>query len=59
MKQYEITTYRNDGQFGYTFRDTVSDKYIYTNEYYANVLLFAEGFAAGKGKKLDDICTIM
>ena len=37
MKQYEITTYHNNGQFGYTFRDTVSDKYIYTNEYYAKV----------------------
>ena len=50
MKKYEITTYNSNGTFGYTFRDVETDKYIYTNEIFSNVLLFAEGFAAGKEK---------
>lgn len=58
MKRYEITTYSSNGSFGYTFRDVETDKYIYTNEIFSNVLLFAEGFANGRGEKLDDICTI-
>lgn len=58
MKKYEITTYNSNGTFGYTFRDVETDKYIYTNEIFSNVLLFAEGFAVGKGEKLDNICTI-
>lgn len=58
MKKYEITTYNSNGTFGYTFRDVETDKYIYTNEIFSNVLLFAEGFAAGKREELDNICTI-
>ena len=58
MKKYEITTYNSNGTFGYTFRDVETDKYIYTNEIFSNVLLFVEGFAAGKGEELDNICTI-
>lgn len=58
MIKYEITTYNSNGTFGYTFRDVETDKYIYTNEIFSNVLLFAKGFAAGKGEELDNICTI-
>lgn len=58
MKRYEIITYSSNGSFGYTFRDVEIDKYIYTNEIFSNVLLFAEGFANGRGENLDDICTI-
>ena len=58
MKKYEITTYNSNGTFGYTFRDVETDKYIYVNEIFSNVLLFAEGFATGKGEELDNICTI-
>ena len=63
MKTYEITTYENtDGYgrkiFGYTFRNVKTDNYIYTNYIFENVLMFAKGFALGKGVDLDTICTI-
>ena len=58
MKKYEITTYNSNRTFGYTFRNVETDKYIYTNEIFLNVLLFAEGFVARKREELDNICTI-
>lgn len=63
MKIYEITTYTNSDNygnniFGYTFRNTKTDNYIYTNGKFENVLLYAKGFANGKGQHLEDICTI-
>lgn len=63
MKTYEITTYHNTDNygrkiFGYTFRNVKTDNYIYTNGIFENVLMFAKGFACGKGVELDSICTI-
>lgn len=63
MKTYEITTYENTDNygrkiFGYTFRNVKTDNYIYTNGIFENVLMFAKGFACGKGVELDSICTI-
>jgi hypothetical protein len=63
MKTYEITTYENTDNngskiFGYTFRNVKTDNYIYTNGIFENVLMFAKGFACGKGVTLDSICTI-
>ena len=63
MKKYEITTYHgrdnyNREIFAFTFRNVVTDNYIYTNGVFDNVLLFAQAFACGRGVRLDDICTI-
>lgn len=62
-KRYEITTYHSQDNygreiFGYTFRNVETDNFIYTNENFDNVLMFANGFACGRGVSLDSICTI-